>query len=203
MRVAPRLGPHHVPDEVRVRVAPLAREPVAAEDRGAGIGREVALDVLLRGVDADRCECDREGRRLTVERHLHALGADGEPDTWLRRRSRSPSPVPPARQAGRRSQLLPTEHEPCGEFRSVARFGCRAEDTTYTGRGLGRWLSGRKRPPAKRVRDVKSLRGFESPPSRQASSGAAAGYVTSEAAGSPQGAGRRVGGELLGARERR
>src|ERR1035441_4273416 len=32
----------------------------------------------------------------------------------------------------------------------------------------GRWLSGRKRPPAKRVRGVKLLRGFESLPSRQA-----------------------------------
>src|SRR5205807_4834180 len=31
----------------------------------------------------------------------------------------------------------------------------------------GRWLSGRKRPPAKRVRGVKLLRGFESLPSRQ------------------------------------
>ena len=30
----------------------------------------------------------------------------------------------------------------------------------------GRWLSGRKRPPAKRVRGVKLLRGFESLPSR-------------------------------------
>ena len=33
-------------------------------------------------------------------------------------------------------------------------------------RHAGRWLSGRKRPPAKRVRGVKLLRGFESLPSR-------------------------------------
>ena len=41
-------------------------------------------------------------------------------------------------------------------------------------RHAGRWLSGRKRPPAKRVRGVKLLRGFESLPSRHREAATAA-----------------------------
>ena len=67
-------------DEVRVRVTPLRRKAVGAEDRGAGIGGEVTLHPPLGRVHADRRQRDRQRRRLTVERHLHALGPDREPE---------------------------------------------------------------------------------------------------------------------------
>ena len=142
MRIAAGLRAHHVADEVGVRVTPLRREAVGAEHRRASVGGEVTLHVLLGGVHADRLQRDGQRRGLAVERHLHALGADREPEHRRVGRDRGRRQGNRAHPEGDDRRGPPPRMDHGVTLRGGRISDGREPDTTYTGRGLGRWLRG-------------------------------------------------------------